>query len=86
MEARTGDYRVARAQAQSELELQRLLGTSASDGKLFPASPAPPGTPGKEHSRIERAAQRDPVGDQIPTANTRKCSFSGVLELSEQRY
>jgi hypothetical protein len=32
MEARTGEYRVARAKAQSELELQQFLGASVLDG------------------------------------------------------
>ena len=90
MEARTGEYRVARAKAQSELELQQFLGTSAHDGKLIPANPAPLVTdaPGQERKggRIERAAQRDPVGDQIPTTTTSKCSFSRVLEIPVQRF
>src|SRR6266699_1087158 len=44
MEARTGENRVARAKAQSELELQRLLGTLAPDGKPLPAAPSAPST------------------------------------------
>jgi hypothetical protein len=39
MEARTGEHRVARAKAQCELKLQRLLGTAAQKGK--PSHPDP---------------------------------------------
>ena len=34
MEARTGEYRVARAKAKSERELQQLLGASPLDGSF----------------------------------------------------
>jgi hypothetical protein len=90
MEARTGEYRVARAKAQSERELQQFLGTSALDGKPILANPVYPVTlPGGREpkgGRIERAAQRDPVGDQIPTTTTSKCSFSGILKIPVQRF
>ncbi len=90
MEARTGEYRVARAKAQSERELQQLLGTPAPDGKPSQANLDSPSTDvsGRERNggRIERAAQRDPVGDQIPTTNTGKCSFSGVMEILAQQF
>lgn len=90
MEARTGEHRVARAKAQSELQLQQVLGTPAPDGKPIQATPDAPstGVSGRERmgSRIERAAQRDPVGDQIPPTHTSKCSFSGVLEILLQRF
>ncbi|GAC1347607.1 MAG: ATP-binding protein [Ktedonobacteraceae bacterium] len=79
MEARTGEHRVARAKAQSERELQQLLGTPAKEQKPVPANaPSTPET-GREPKggRIERAVQRDPVGDQIPPANMSKCSFLG---------
>jgi hypothetical protein len=90
MEARTGEHRVARAKAQSELQLQKLLGTLTPDGKLAQANPdaSSADVPSRERkgSRIERVAQRDPVGDQIPATNTSKCSFSGVLEIILQRF
>ena len=90
MEARTGEHRVARAIAQSELQLQQLLGTPASDGKPILGTPDASSTAGggreRKGGRIERAAQRDPVGDQIPTTNSSKCSFSGVLEVLSQRF
>ncbi len=89
MEARTGEYKVARAKAQSEQELQRLLGNptpvpgttlttiSANGVSSLGVSPD---TTRSTHSqtRIEREAFRDPVGDQVQTAKTPKCSFSGV--------
>lgn len=90
MEARTGEHRVARAKAQSERELQQLLGSPVPDGKAIQANPDSPSTPvpGRERKggRIERVAQRDPVGDQIPTTNTSKCSFSGVMEILSQHF
>ena len=90
LEARTGENRVARAKAQSERELQQLLGIPAADQKPAPANPASPSTPGTgrepKGDRIERAAQRDPVGDQILPTNTSKCSFSGVLEILSHRF
>ncbi|GHO71326.1 hypothetical protein KSC_102180 [Ktedonobacter sp. SOSP1-52] len=90
MEARTGEHRVARAKAQSERQLQQFLETPAPDGKLIPANPDVFSTDGKDRARrggrIGRAAQRDPVGDQIPTTNVSKCSFSGVLEILSQRF
>src|SRR6266536_416801 len=51
-------------------------------------APLPTDAPGQERKggRIERAAQRDPVGDQIPTTTTSKCSFSRVLEIPVQRF
>lgn len=53
----------------------------------MPASPhTPTGGETRKRGRIERAAQRDPVGDQIPTTTTSKCSFSEVLEISTQRF
>ncbi|HEU5381741.1 MAG TPA: hypothetical protein VFV38_40495 [Ktedonobacteraceae bacterium] len=91
VEARAGENRVARAHAQNELELQQFLGASSLNGKPISAAPTPPAMPAEsqEHKggRFARAAQRDPVGNQILTANTSKCTFSGVvLELSTQRF
>lgn len=90
MEARTGEHRVARAKAQSELQLQQLLGTAAPTEKPTQTSADVSSTTvarrGSEGGRIERAAQRDPVGDQIPPMNASKCSFSGVLEIPSQQF
>ena len=53
MEARTGEYRVARAKAQSELELQQFLGASVLDGKPIPANPASLITPAEARGARE---------------------------------
>src|SRR6266852_51683 len=88
MEARTGENRVARAKAQSELELQRLLGQATTEKQLAPPpTPASEAGRGQNGRRIERAVTRDPVGDQAPQASTNKCPFSGTaIEIQEQRY
>ena len=88
MEARTGENRVARAKAQSELELQRLLGQATTEKQLaFPPTPASEAARGQNERRIERAVTRDPVGEQVPQISTNKCPFSGTaIEIQEQRY
>lgn len=89
MEARTGEHRVARAKAQSELELQRLLSTPVKETRSDrPNAVSPSSQGGTKHSggRIERAATRDPVGEHIPTGNTNRCSFSGTIEIDAQRF
>jgi hypothetical protein len=88
MEARTGENRVARAKAQSEMELQRLLGQATTEKQLAPPpTPASEAGRGQNGRRIERAVTRDPVGDQGPQASTNKCPFSGkAIEIQEQRY
>jgi hypothetical protein len=90
MEARTGEYRVARAKAQSELELQRLLGTPAPDGKPLQATPSAPSANGAgrgKGNRIERAPQRDPVGESAIASPPGKCSGSDqVLDLDVHRF
>src|SRR6266487_5574912 len=58
MEARTGENRVARAKAQSELELQRLLSTPAPAGTHLQVTPSAPSTTDAGRARgdrIERA-------------------------------
>ncbi len=90
-EVRMGENRVARAKAQSERDLQKVLGTPAPYEMPVPATPSASSTDetGQEQkgNRIERAAQRDPVGDQILPVPPRKCSFSGVLvEILSQHY
>lgn len=82
------------AKAQSEQELRQLLGkpipvpgteeteiphpngTSASK-PLPDTSPGAHGKPG--HTRVERGAARDAVGDQIEIHPAPKCTFSGVV-------
>lgn len=90
MEARTGEYRVARAKAQSELELQRLLGTPASDGKPLQATPPAPSTNGAgrgKGNRIERVPSRDPVGENAHAEPPSKCPEAGQrLDLDIHRF
>jgi hypothetical protein len=88
MEARTGENRVARAKAQSELELQRLLGQAITEKQFTPPpTPASGAALGQNGRRIERAVTRDPVGNQTPQVSTNKCPFSGTaIEIQEQRY
>lgn len=80
MEARTGEHRVARAKVQSELDLQRLLGTPAPDGKSLQATPSAPSANGASQgkgNRIERAPQRDRVGENTIASPPSKCPGSG---------
>jgi AAA domain len=90
MEARIGENRVARAKAQSEQELQRLLSTPASDGKLLQATPSAPSTNGVgrgKGNRIERVPSRDSVGESAKAKPSEKCPGSGqVLDLDTQRF
>jgi len=90
MEARTGENRVARAKAQSELELQRLLGTPAPDGKTLQTAPSALSTTGASRGRgdrIERAPGRDQVGESANTKPSGKCPGSGqVLDLDVHRF
>ena len=90
MEARTGENRVARAKAQSELELQRLLGTRAPDGKPLQATASAPSANGASQgrgNRIERAPSRDQVGESTTPSPLDKCPGSGqVLDLDVHRF
>jgi len=90
MEARTGENRVARAKAQSEQELQRLLSTPAPDGKLLQVTPSAPSTTGSGRARgdrIERALSRDPVGESTHAQASLKCPGSGQeLDLDIHRF
>ena len=91
MEARIGENRVARAKAQSELELQRLLNTPASDGKPLQATPSVPATTGVDRDKgnwIERAPGRDPVGESANAQLSEKCPGSGqvLLDLDVHRF
>jgi hypothetical protein len=90
MEARIGENRVARAKAQSELELQRLLGTPTPEGKLLQVTPSPPSTTGSGRARgdrIERALSRDPVGESTHAPASHKCPGSGQeLDLDIYRF
>jgi hypothetical protein len=97
MEARTGERKVELAKAQSEQELKRLLGNlatlpgttpsdhSANGASDLSASPEQTVSTGSK-TRIERAATRDLVGDQVKTANTLKCTFACRVEIAPKRF
>lgn len=90
MEMRTGEHRVARAKAQSEKELQRLLGTTplppGTNETMPTPNPTSTGARERRSPRIERAATRDPVGDQVQTAKTLKCTFVGRVEIIPKQF
>jgi hypothetical protein len=93
-EARTGEFKIEEAKKESERELQRLLGrpstvpmsalphsplsTSATTSPLSPKSHA--------SSRIERASYRDPVGEQVVTGTSTKCSYLGTIEVTRLQF
>jgi len=96
MEARTGERKVELAKAQSEQELQRLLvnptipggASTHTSGNGVSSKTASPEqiVSTRSKTRIERAASRDPVGDQVKMANTLKCTFPGVVEIEPKRF
>lgn len=93
-EARTGEFKIEQAKAQSAKELQQLLGKPSTipnrqPGRHMEASGAAlHPTPPKTHpsSRIERAAHRDPVGEQVLTGNVTKCSYIGIIEVTRHHF
>jgi hypothetical protein len=94
-EARTGEFKIEEAKKESERELQRLLGKpSIVPMSVLPHSPSSIGVPASplpvqsSHppSRIERASYRDPVGEQIVTTTTTKCTYVGIIEVSSQEF
>src|SRR5438270_4885784 len=74
-EARTGEFKIEEAKKESERELQRLLGRPSTFQRSSPSPPplsngattSPSPSKSRSSSRIERAAQRDPVGEQVFT-------------------
>jgi hypothetical protein len=94
-EARAGEFKMEQAKAQSEQELKRLLGnpapvpgTAPTEAPHTPAASVFPDTRQSVsgHARVERAATRDSVGDQVQTAKTLKCTFSGVIPIEAKRF
>jgi len=93
-EARTGEFKIEEAKKESERELQRLLGKPST--VPMNSSPHPPlsasattaPVPGHAHvsSRIERAAYRDPVGEQVVTTTSTKCSYLGIIEVTLRQF
>jgi hypothetical protein len=93
-EARTGESKIEKAKKESERELQRLLGRpSVVPGSSSHQPPSSNGAttsskPSKPHasSPIERAAYRDPVGEQVFTGTSVKCSYQGVIEVTHHQF
>lgn len=98
IEARTGERKVELGKTKGEEDLKRLLGNPASLPGTIPPSDHPvngasdlSASPGQTVStssktRIERAATRDLVGDQVKTAKTLKCTFPGMVEIEAKRF
>jgi hypothetical protein len=97
IEARTGERKVELGKTKGEEDLKRLLGNLAplpgtapleqsangtSDLSAFPKGAVSTGS----KTRIERAATRDLVGDQVKTVKTRKCTFPGIVEIEAKRF
>jgi hypothetical protein len=96
MEARAGERKVEEGKARSQQQLQELLGKTISFPSADPkpaesngqkASAIPPGDarPSTSHPKarlIERAPQRNPVGQTMPSGNGTKCAFFGVLDIA----
>ena len=78
------------AKAQSEQELQRLLGNTTTLPTLPVTSASGNGVPSetttRKPTRIERAASRDLVGDQLQAVNALKCTFADVVEIEPKRF
>jgi len=93
-EARTGEFKIEEAKKESERELQRLLGKpstvpiSSSPHPPSSSATASPSPVQSSHtsSRIERASYRDPVGEQVVTTTSTKCSYQGKIEVSRHQF
>ena len=97
IEARTGERKVELGKTKGEEELKRLLGNpaplpgtpppdqSANGASDLSASPEGAVSTGSK-TRIERAATRDLVGDQVQTVKTLKCPFPGLVEIEAKRF
>jgi hypothetical protein len=93
-EARSGEFKIEEAKKESERELQRLLGRPSTLPSSSPphsplsnaATTSPSPLKSRSSSRIERAAQRDPVGEQVLTGTSTKCSYLGMIEVSSRQF
>jgi DNA-directed RNA polymerase subunit RPC12/RpoP len=94
-EARTGEFKIEEAKKESERELQRLLGKPST--VPMSALPHPPSStsvtasplpvqPSHTSSRIERASYRDPVGEQVVTTTSTKCSYQGEISVTRRQF
>ena len=82
---------------KGEEDLKRLLGNPVPLPSATPSDQSANGVPDLSVSpaeivstdrkiRIERAATRDLVGDQVRTAKTLKCTFAGRVEIEPKRF
>ena len=93
-EARTGEFKIEEAKKESERELQRILGKPSALPSSFPQHPTwsngsttlPVPPKSRSSSRIERAAHRDPVGEQVFTGTSAKCSYLGIIEVTRHQF
>jgi hypothetical protein len=97
IEARSGERKVELGKTKGEEDLKRLLGNPAPLPGTLPldqsangtpdvsAFPKPDGRQGRK-TRIERAATRDLVGDQVQTAKTPKCPFPGEVSIESKHF
>jgi hypothetical protein len=97
IEAHTGERKVELGKTKGEEDLKRLLGNlaplpgtppldqsanGASDSSASPNQAVSTGS----NTRIERAATRDLVGDQVKPAKTPKCPFPGIVAIGAKRF
>ncbi len=97
IEAHTGERKVELGKTKGEEDLKRLLGNlaplpgtppldqsanGASDSSASPNQAVSTGS----NTRIERAATRDLVGDQVKLAKTPKCPFPGIVAIEAKRF
>ena len=97
IEAHTGERKVELGKTKGEEDLKRLLGNlaplpgtppldqSANGASDLSASPNQAVSTGS-NTRIERAATRDLVGDQVKLAKTPKCPFPGIVAVEAKRF
>ena len=94
-EARTGEFKIEEAKKESERELQRLLGKPStvpiSLSSLLSSSTSATVTPlplqsSHPSSRIERASYRDPVGEQVVTTTSTKCTYLSIIEVTRRQF
>jgi hypothetical protein len=94
-EARTGEFKIEEAKKESERELQRLLGKPStvptSSSPAYPplstnATTAPLPVQSHTSARIERASYRDPVGEQVVTTMSTKCTYLGIIEVTRCQF
>ena len=97
IEAHTGERKVELGKTKGEEDLKRLLGNLAplpgtplsgqsANGASDLSAPPDQAVSTGSKTRIERAATRDLVGDQVKTAKTPKCPFPGVVEIKPKRF